>query len=382
MSRLSRPLILVAFGLGLLGLLIQFARVGSTSTRAREPEAGSSIPPRADVRPGPSLESSRSRETADPSAAADYDRREERTGLAFTFSDGRPASGLRLYSAEVPSANWTLALHDEVPRWQHVLDPAGRLAAGTSFADGATLAIRMCDAAVETVCIESARTRPYELPPIRPQTFVVSGGPGDADFGVELELRSVDVDLCGQPDGLQVSSSGPPFADRYSVRAAKAADRPALLALVDVKIDSKLPAPAVDLPNGSYRVITRRCSIGWWPTADRIELAGGSTSIGVASVPVTDAVLPKREDGRVREPVSVRLFVADARPGEARSSGEIELPFEIVGDRLRVSERWRTTEDETYTTYGLIVYWSDGTSTSTKVGAWQQLLGITEIGNP
>jgi hypothetical protein len=385
MHRPSRPLILLTLGLGLVGLLLLLSRVGTTRSTDREAKADETDSRKPVVRIDPRPEGSRAREAVNTPSASDRNAGAEPTGPSFVFLDGRPAAGLRLYCADLPNAVWGTALVESPPQWQYTLDPSGRLPADTKLPSGATLAIRLCDRAIETVRIDAGRTRPYELSPPRRQSLVLNGGSGESGFHVEVDLQSVDIDPYSLPEGGQhfrAWNRRPHLADRSSVQIARAGDRSTLLALAHVELDEENRTVELDLPDGTYHVLPGRCSIGWWPATKDVELAGGSTAISVGTVPVTEATLPKGKDGHVLVPTSVRLIVAVLKPDGANSEGELELPFEVVGDRLRTSQWWRAPVDEQYTTYGLRVYWSDEKTTTTKIGPWQDLLGISEIGNP
>jgi hypothetical protein len=298
--------------------------------------------------------------------------------ISFRYEDDRSANGLALYRADSLTEIYERAIKRDAAHWTHRLDALGELDSRAAAELGSLVAVRASDDAVELVPFDPNKTREYTLTPLVDQQFRLTDAPNGREFSAEIDLSSADFHKFGSyfdylTDRIEFLADGVTLLARSPEHLVVAYKR--------MKLKSAGPILTLKLPRGDYWLSCISCTVGAWMSRTNASVDGTPIDLPLTSVPVTHVLLKRDENGNVRVPQHVRIYVrTKSHDGLAGSSGELELDFEVTGQEMLVNERWRdTSADGRSSQYALKFYWPDGPPTMTPVGDWESLLQTIDL---
>lgn len=302
------------------------------------------------------------------------------TKIVFRHDSGAPAAGLRLRRADELGTGAVEELEHRAPNWTLHLDDHGELDLAAARTLGSVVAVRLGEHVVELVAFDPEHVREYELATLVDQEFVLQGVPGGRDGTIVISLYS-DA-LWRLPSSSEVThrANPGPFSDTWTVRAKSVASS-LVVARFQLELSRANPKASARLPRGAVHFEKLREPAGWSAVlGHELNIDGRPIAIAVRAVPVVEARLARDDAGALLVPRSVHLrSEVDARDGNAASSGEIALDFEVDADVLIVGLEHRE-RDETGVRYALVFHWPDGATTSTGPGDWDSLARPFEFG--
>lgn len=384
-----RTLLVLALGaLALLAIVLGFLR-GTDSKPARDPRGErDAVEERAPTLEGstdgeePSATTLSSSSTLQqPVEARDAAQRAaDATKIVFRHDSGAPAAGLRVCRAdELGGGVESLLVHDP-PDWRLHLDEQGALGLAQARTLGSVVAVRLGEHVVELLAFDPEHVREYELATLVDQEFVLQGVPGGRDGTIVISLYS-DA-LWQLPSASEVTHRASPgsFADTWTVRVRRL-ERPLVVARFQLELSRAKPSVSARLPRGALHFEHLKNPAGWRAALEReLIVDGRRIAIPVRALPIVEARLPRDGQHALLVPQSVHLLSAvAARDGNAASSAEIALDFEVDGDVLIIGLDHRE-RDETGVTYALVFHWPDGAMNSTGPGDWNSIARPFEFG--
>jgi hypothetical protein len=330
----------IGAGLAVLGLVVALL------LRVDRPQLAAPLREVAETplqQPRSSLSTERTLDAPEERRAVDADPRPhdaDRTDqVSFHYADGQPAAGLALYRTDGTLETNETGIHEDVPHWTHHLGPAGELSAQAARELGSTLAVRLCEFAVEVLPFEPALESNYVLSSMVKQPIALDVELGEDSAAMTIWLQSIETQQFWNSSVLGDDTSPAPFADRYRL-SAKHLSAPLLVAFAQVTLTGAQPVVQLRLPRGEYRLGTVTCPFGWWMDESRVRIDGAELRLSARRVPITHVILPLDAGGRVIAPKRVVVYSQEKpRPGFAESSGDVEARFILDGDGLAVAQR-------------------------------------------
>jgi len=343
----SSPRWIIAIGIALLALAGWW--LASRSGRARTEPVPGRTPPSEErtqlARPGtelvePAAEGARvaAPEPEQPAQAAETDS----PRLRFVYDDGTPAVGIGFYPAcvlstrvgsgteystpnlvvraedaasgqtvgvrmeNMQSFGFDLALKSRSPIWSIRTDTKGEVAFPAAETLAPIAAARMSADAVVLLPVNPEQCDRHVLPSVVSQEIILAGATTSEQVVVEAILSSADLSafLHGGDDDPRPPSHD--FADQHLV-LAQSLDSPRVVAWRVLRMTPTAPLERVSLPQGSYELVIRTCTFGWWARPLTFE-AGAPVVLDVYRTPLAQiSCFDPRSDER-RVPRHVCLY--------------------------------------------------------------------------
>lgn len=302
-------------------------------------------------------------------------RATSRETSVFVYEDGTPASGLALcivLPPPEPKQRWFV---DQKPIWAARTGEDGSIGVTTLRTLGDMAVIRLQDAGLYITPL-SDQPAVYQVPSLRQAELRFNGMPANQEVSIQLTIESMDLHsfgISGMESWLEEHYLS--FADAYSV-ALGPESTPLLLARSKLDVRSPADRASVTVPRGIYSITPTKCTFGWWIKYEQSYDTSALIVVLVYKTPIVELDCINPENGALREPRQVVLVHQREGQGQAKSVDEKDVPWEARNGQLLVSMVGQVNESFAVHSYGLAVYWNNGTRSVTPLLPWEAMTGF------